>query len=207
VIAERPATDAVQLENARDTTRARVLALRVLSYLTNYVVSRTPSFTLRRLWYERVLGASLGEHAGIHLGCHLWFYTPRSMRETGLRLGAYSRVNRDCCLDARGPLAIGEHVSISPDVTILTASHGVNDPGFRVEIRPVVIEDHAWIGTRALILPGVTLGRGCVVAAGSVVTRDVAPLSIVAGVPARPVGVRDDKATRYALDAPFPLFE
>jgi maltose O-acetyltransferase len=185
----------------------RLLALRVVQYLTNYVVSHVPSFTLRRAWYQAVLGASLGHHAGIHLGCHLWFYSPRQVRRDGFRLGDHSRVNRNCCLDVRGGLDVGAHVSVSPEVAILTASHGVNDPRFRVELAPVVIEDRVWIGTRATILPGVTLGRGSVVAAGAVVTRDVAPLTIVAGVPAKPVGRRDAAAAQYALDTPFPLFE
>jgi acetyltransferase-like isoleucine patch superfamily enzyme len=194
---EQPSTDA----------GPRLLAVRLLQYLTNYVVSHLPSFTLRRLWYQHILGIRLDSHAGIHLGCHVWFYGPGQLRRCGVRIGAYSRVNRNCCLDARGGLVIGQHVSISPDVTILTASHGVNDPAFRVEVRPVAVEDHVWIGTRALILPGVTLGRGCVVAAGSTVSRNVPPLTVVAGVPAVPVADRDPAAAEYVLDTPFPLFE
>lgn len=185
----------------------RLLVVRVMQYLTNYVVSHVPSFVLRRLWYQHALGVRLGFHAGVHMGCHVWFYGPGQVRRTGLSIGAYSRVNRDCCLDARGRLEIGKHVSISPDVTILTASHGVNQPDFRVETRPVVIEDHVWVGTRAMILPGVTLGRGCVVAAGAVVSRDVPPLAVVAGVPATWVGEREPEAADYVLDTPFPLFE
>jgi maltose O-acetyltransferase len=185
----------------------RLLAVRLLNYVTNHVVSRVPSFALRRLWYERVLGATFGRHAGIHLGCHVWFYGPGQIRRGGFRLGAHTRINRDCCLDVRGPLDVGSNVSVSPEVAILTASHQVDHPQFGVEVRRVVIEDHVWIGTRATILPGVTLGRGCVVAAGAVVTRDAPPLTIVAGVPARPVGVRDAAATGYVLDTPFPLFE
>jgi maltose O-acetyltransferase len=201
-----PATEP-QLEAPPGRGGPKLVAIRALHYLTNYVVSHIPSFTFRRWWYQRALGATLDHHAGIHLGCHIWFYTPRQNRRHGFRLGAYSRVNRNCCLDVRGGLEIGENVSISPDVTILTASHGVNDPLFRVQLRAVRIENHVWIGTRAMILPGIRLGRGCVVAAGSVVTRDVEPLSIVAGVPARPVGVRDEAAAVYQLDAKFPLFE
>jgi maltose O-acetyltransferase len=71
----------------------------------------------------------------------------------------------------------------------------------------VSIEDYVWLGARAVILPGVTVGRGAVVAAGSVVTKNVPPLTIVAGIPARPVGMRDSAATVYELDWPLPLFE
>jgi acetyltransferase-like isoleucine patch superfamily enzyme len=202
-----PTRAPAQLESTGAGRPHRLFAIRVVNYLTNHVVSHLPSFALRRLWYTRMLGASVGRHAGIHLGCRLWFYGPSQIRRSGFRLGACSRVNRDCRLDLRGGLQIADNVSISPEVTVLTASHLANHPDFPVELRPVVIEDHVWIGTRAMILPGVTLGHGCVVAAGSVVTRDVPPLAIVAGIPARSVGVRAAAATRYVLDNPFPLFE
>jgi acetyltransferase-like isoleucine patch superfamily enzyme len=185
----------------------RLFVIRGLAYLTNYVVSHVPSFALRRLWYRHVVGVQMGSHAGIHIGCFIWFYGPRQMRRSGLRIGAHSRINRNCTLDARGGLVIGENVSISPEVAILTAAHRHDDPEFRVENRPVTVEDYTWIGTRATILPGVTLGRGCVVAAGAVVARNVPPFAIVAGVPARRIGTRPEEAARYTLDEPFPLFE
>jgi acetyltransferase-like isoleucine patch superfamily enzyme len=185
----------------------RLFGVRTVNYLTNEVVSRVPSFALRGLWYRKVVGIRLGRHAGVHLGCHIWCYGPNQVRRSGSSIGAHSRINRDCCLDVRGPVVIGENVSVSPEVVILTASHGVDDVDFAVEERPVVIEDHVWIGTRAMILPGVTLGRGSVVAAGAVVTRDVEPLTVVAGVPARPVAKRPDTATHYVLSGNFPLFE
>lgn len=187
--------------------RLRLVAIRVINYLTNYVVNRVPSFKLRHAWYRNVLGFDLGHHAGIHLGCYIWFFGPGQVRRSGASIGAYSRINRNCCLDVRGPLRIGENVSISPEVVILTALHRVDDPQFRVETRPVVVEDHVWIGARATILAGVTLGRGCVVAAGAVVSRDVAPLEIVGGVPARAIGTRPATAIEYVLDEPLPLFE
>lgn len=185
----------------------RLFAIRLVNYLTNYVVSRVPSYRFRHAWYRRVLGIDLGEHAGIHLGCYVWFFGLRQLRRDRVSIGAYTRINRNCCLDVRGSLRIGDNVSISPEVMILTASHVIDDPNFRVERKPVVIEDHVYVGSRATILPGVTLGRGSVVAAGAVVTRDVRPLTIVAGVPARPVGMRSPDATGYVLDGPFPLFE
>jgi maltose O-acetyltransferase len=207
VIAERPLRARAERETGGEGGGPKLVVVRVLQYLTNHVISALPSFTLRRLWYGRVLGARIGRGAGIHLGCHVWFYGPGQIRRGGFTLGRNSRVNRDCRLDVRGSLHIGENVSISPEVTVLTASHGVNDPQFRVEVRPVVMEDHVWIGTRAMIMPGVTLGRGSVVAAGAVVTRSVPPLTVVAGVPAKPVAERDDTATSYALDGRFPLLD
>jgi maltose O-acetyltransferase len=127
-----------------------------------------------------------------------------------VRIGRNSRINRNCTLDARSPLAIGDNVSISPEVMILAGTHDVNDPRFAPsEVGPwaVTIEDHVWIGSRAMIMPGVTVGRGAVVAAGAVVTKDVPPLTIVAGVPAKPIGMRDSGATVYELPATLPLFE
>ena len=207
MIGELPVRAPAELETAGDGGGLKLITVRVLQYLTNHVISALPSFTVRRLWYQRVLGARIGAGAGIHLGCHLWFYGPGQVRRGGFALGRNTRVNRNCRLDVRGSLHIGDNVSISPEVTILTASHGVNDPMFRVEVRPVVVEDHVWIGTRAMIMPGVMLGRGSVVAAGAVVTRSVPPLTVVAGVPAKAVAARDDTATAYVLDGRFPLFD
>ena len=202
-----PARAAARPEAAAPGRAHRILAIRVLAYLTNHVVAHIPSFAVRRAWYRHVLGARIGRGAGVHLGCHVWFYGPGQVRRDGLVIGARTRINRACCLDVRGSRWIGADVSVSPEVTILTASHRLDAAGFPVETRPVRIEDHVWVGTRATILPGVTLGHGSVVCAGAVVTRDVPPLAIVAGVPARPVGERPPHAARYVLATPFPLFE
>ena len=184
----------------------RVIAVRLLNYLTNYVINQLPSFRLRHLWYRRMLGIRMGRRSAIFLGCYIWFYGPGHLRRTGLRIGDRSRIHRNCCLDARDALTIGNDVSISPDVTILTAQHRQYDPLFGLVSKPVVIDDYVWIGTRAMILPGVTIGRGAVVAAGAVVTKDVAPMDIVGGVPARPIG-RRAVAPAYRLDDALPLFE
>lgn len=182
-------------------------AVRVLNYLTNHVINRIPSYGLRHAWYRRSLGIDLGDHAGIHLGCYVWFYGPHQARRTGVHIGANSRINRDCCLDARGPIHIGNNVSVSPEVAILTTHHRLDLPGFPLESRGVVIDDHVWIGMRATILPGTIIGRGAVVAAGAVARGVIPPMTVVAGVPARPVGTRPPEALGYVLDGPFPLFE
>jgi maltose O-acetyltransferase len=178
--------------------------------VTNHVVAHVPSFTLRHLWYRRVLGIQIGRNAAVHLDAHVLFYSPREIRRIGVRIGRNTRIDRNCTLDARSPLEIGENVAISSDVMILAGTHDVNDPKFAPsEVGPwaVTIEDYVWIGTRAMILPGLTVGRGAVVAAGSVVTKDVPPLTVVAGSPAKPIGMRDESATVYELDYPLPRFE
>jgi maltose O-acetyltransferase len=185
----------------------RTLAIRFLNFLSNSVVNRVPSFGLRGAWLQRALGIEIGAGTGVHRGCYVWFYGPGHTRRSGTRMGANTRINRDCCLDVRGRLVIGDNVSISPEVAILTMQHDLRDVDFSLQGGDVVIEDHAWIGMRATILPGTTIGRGAVVAAGAVVSGIVAPLAVVGGVPARPIATRPDEATHYVLDEPLPLFE
>jgi maltose O-acetyltransferase len=90
-----------------------------------------------------------------------------------------------------GPLTLGDDVMMAPDVVILTQNHRFDDPTVPMldqgygPAREVVIEDDVWIGTNAIILPGVRLGKGSIVAAGAVVTKDVPPYAIVGGNPAR----------------------
>jgi maltose O-acetyltransferase len=185
----------------------RLFAVRVVNYLTNHVVAHMPSYALRRVWYERVVGISFGPHSAVHLGCYVWFYGPGQVRREQVSIGANTRINRGCTLDLREGLVIGDNVSISAESLILTAAGRVGGGRSVESRRPVVIEDHVWIGMRAIVMPGVRIGRGAVVAAGAVVTADVPPLAVVFGSPARIVGSRDDAETAYELDYPFPLFE
>jgi maltose O-acetyltransferase len=184
----------------------RLVAVRVIAYVTNHVVAHLPSYRLRHLWYRGALGVALAADATVQMGCHLWFYGPGQMRRSGLRIGERTIVNRGCCLDARGPLSIGADVSISAEAVLLTTEHDHDDPDFPLVSRPVVVGDQVWIGMRAMVMPGVVIGRGAVVAAGAVVTRDVAPLDIVGGVPARPIGRRGLEPDR-PLARRAPLFE
>jgi acetyltransferase-like isoleucine patch superfamily enzyme len=211
---ESPEPSAIYAQAAagwRATVRSddgpKLFAIRAINYVTNHIVAHLPSFTIRHAWYRRVLGIQLGENTAVHLGCYVWFYGPGGIRRTGVSIGKNTWISRNCTIDVRGGLTIGDNVAVSPDVMILTASKKPNDPGFGLGHKRVTIDDHVWIGTRAMILPGVALGRGAVVAAGSVVTHDVAPMAIVAGVPARAVGVRHPGATDYILDGAHPLFE
>lgn len=186
--------------------RMRSAGIRLLVYMTNHVVPHIPSHALRLSWY-RAMGLSIGPGSGIHLGCRILFYGPGQLRRNHVVIGANSIVNRGCTLDCRGPLTIGDNVSISAEAVVLTSSHRWDEPGFGDVVQPVVIEDHAWIGSRAMILPGSRVGRGAVISAGAVRSGDVPPLGVVAGVPARVIGMRPEAALGYQLENLTPLFE
>jgi len=176
----------------RSRTGKQLLTIRVLRYFTNHVVAHIPSYTIRHAWYARILGIRMGQGAAVHPNCYVWFYGPGSIRRKGVHIGANSRINRGCTIDLRGGLTIGDNVSVSAEATILT-SVGMANSQRAGEASAVVIEDNVWIGTRAIVMPGVTIGRGAVVGAGAVVMRDVQPLAIVFGSPARPVTSRSDQ--------------
>lgn len=174
-------------------------ALQVVRYLTNTIVAHVPSYGLRHFWYRRVLGVELGAKAAVLM--NVYFYVrgrPRPDRP-GISIGDHSVINQSCVLDGRGGLRIGNNVSISPGVWLLTDGHDLRDPLFPEVLAPIEIGDYAWLGSRALVLPGVSIGQGAVVAAGAVVTKDVAPYCVVAGVPARLTGTRP-RNQDYVLD-------
>ncbi|WP_293685922.1 acyltransferase [Spirosoma sp. 48-14] len=110
--------------------------------------------------------------------------------KSGLTIKKNSVINNSCRIDPRGGVFIGENVSISQDVVILTADHDLNTSKFDGRTGKVVIEDYVWIGTRATILKGLIIGKGAVIAAGSIVTKDIEPYTVVAGIPAKVIGRR-----------------
>lgn len=154
-----------------------------LIYLCNSWVNRIPSHIFRLWWYRKFMAFDIHSTSTINL------YTRFDCRRH-FHLGRNSVVNQYCRLDLRGGLSIGENVSISEEVIILTGDHNLSSATFEGRTRRVLIEDYVWIGTRAMILPGVTIGRGAVVAAGAVVTKNVCPHAVVAGVPAQKIGER-----------------
>lgn len=155
----------------------------LLFYLFNAFVSRIPVYAIRHFYLRRVLGIRIGKQSSIHMSCFI----------TGLHIsvGDCSTISRKCHLDGRGGLTIGSYVSISPEVYTVSLTHDAQDPAFGLLSKPLVIEDYAWIGARTMIMPGVTIARGTVVGAQSVVTKSFPPYSIIAGVPAKLLGERN----------------
>jgi acetyltransferase-like isoleucine patch superfamily enzyme len=161
-------------------------------WLGNHLFMNHAPYGLRHWFLRRYCGLVLGKESSIAAGCFITGY--------GVRIGTGSVVNRGTYLDGRAALVIGDNVNVSHQVLLQTLTHDPRSPGFAVLAKPVAIRDHAWIGARAIVCPGVTVGEGAVVGAGAVVTRDVPAWTIVAGNPARPIGERPrdiDYRTRY----------
>jgi acetyltransferase-like isoleucine patch superfamily enzyme len=127
-------------------------------------------------------------------------------------IGSHCSVNPFSILYGHGGLKIGDHVRIAGHTVIIPAEHRFEDPNIPIAHqgatkKGIVIEDDVWIGTHCSILDGVTVGRGAVIGAGSVVTRDVSPFSVVAGVPAQRIRTRNTEpsAVREGLQNTEPV--
>lgn len=149
----------------------------------NYVVTNLPLRPLRH-WAYRRLGMEIGEGSIIYMGLE-------TRSPNHVSIGIDSSIGHNCVLDGRSGLKIGDHVNLSSEVMIWTLQHDMNDPGFKMSGGPVEIGDYAWVSARAIILPGRKVGRGAVVAAGAVVTKDVPDYAIVGGIPAKQIGARN----------------
>lgn len=159
--------------------------------LLSLITCTIPFHSLRKMFFWAA-GVKIGKDSYIHMGTR--FYFP-----LGISIGDGTIIGNDCFLDGRAPLKIGNHVDIASEVLIYNSEHDVNSSGFDPKEEPVEIGDYVFIGPRAIILPGVQIGRGAVIGAGAVVTKDVPAFQIVGGVPAREIGERKNKSPHYKL--------
>jgi len=156
-----------------------------------------PSHRIRLFLYRTLFRIKIGHQSYIH-------WLARFNNPSGIEIGNNCVIGNDAFLDGRypnnnpkeksyfkrfidpsyRPLKIGNNVSMGGEVRIFTMEHDINDPNFKEIGAPVVIDDYVVIGTRVTILPGVHIGQGAVIASGAVVTKDIAPLNVVGGIPA-----------------------
>lgn len=170
--------------------RINAISVEFLIFLL-HIVGWIPSHLVRKFIY-RIAGIKIGKGSTIHMGAK--FY------DTGrIVIGHDTIIGEDCVLDGRDRLHIGHHVDVASEVMFYNAEHDVHDPDFGAISAPVVVEDYVFIGPRAIILPGVTIGKGAIVGAGAVVTKDVPPNLIVGGVPAKQIGIRKVKELTYKI--------
>jgi acetyltransferase-like isoleucine patch superfamily enzyme len=159
-----------------------------------------PAILLNRiLWlWGRLRFSSLVPNRGLGCVCH---WNADLKYPKNIVLGDNVVIGVNASLGAHSPIYIGDRVRISKDVQIETAGLDIlsGPPPYRHQSKPIFIDEGAWIGTRSIVLGGVHIGAYAVVAAGSVVSRDVPPRTLVAGMPARVIRQLPDFEQDYKL--------
>lgn len=179
----------------RETSKKNSFSLKKLIFLyvrsfMRYVdieIGLLPSFFLRKYLFKVFFKMRIPNSVTIH-------YRSEIRNHWNLEIGEGTIIGDNALLDARNKIVLGKNVNLSSNVQIYTEQHDHRDPYFRCNSSKsfnVIIEDRVWIGPSSIILPSVKIGEGAVVAAGSVVTKEVPAYSIVAGIPAKIIGERN----------------
>ena len=143
-------------------------------------------FNCWRVLLVRMFGGKVGRHCVIKSSCEIW-------QPWKLVLGEYVALSEHVICYSVDTVKIGDHTTVSRDVFLCCASHDISSPNMELTYAPVTIGANAWVAARAILLPGRTVGEGAVVAAGSVVVKDVEPWTVVGGNPAAIIGKRELK--------------
>jgi len=159
---------------------------RIKYFIINSIFLRIPSRKLRLIVCKFFLN---------RVGHGASFLRFVELRSPGnISIGNHSVINQRVLLDGRGgQLVIGNNVDVAQETNIWTLEHDPHSDYHQTKGADVIIEDYVWIASRVTILPGVKIGRGAVIATNSVVTKDVPPMAIVAGIPAKVIGTRKSK--------------
>lgn len=170
---------------------------RLYNYLADFSlmlirwVGFIPFHFIRNLIY-RLSGIELGKGSTLHMWAN--FYSLKN-----IQIGQDTIIGNRVFLDGRDKIEIGNHVDIASEVMIYNSQHDIDSADFRAILKPVRVSDYVFIGPRAIILPGVSIGRGAIIAAGAIVSQDVAEMAVVGGVPAREIRKRQTKSLNYKL--------
>jgi len=154
-----------------------------------------PLHFVRKFFYI-LSGINMPWNSTIHIGAN--FFNP-----SNITIGNDTIVGDHCFLDGRAPLKIGNHVGIASQVLIYNDEHNINSPDYGNSFGPVEIGDYVFIGPRAIILPNIKIGKGAVVAAGAIVTKDIPDFEIWGGVPAKKISDRKIDNPNYKLGRPM----
>ena len=136
-----------------------------------------------RIFLLRLFGAKIGRHCAVRSSAKIWL-------PWNLEMGEWVAISEDCDVYNADKISIGDRTTISKGVFLCGASHDISSPIMELVHAPIYIGNDAWIAARAIVLPGLVVGDGAVVAAGAVVTKDVAPWTVVGGNPAKVITTR-----------------
>ena len=155
---------------------------RVLWSVVWFVLFRpTPRGNLFRPWrifLLKLFGAKVRWSSNVLSSCRIW-------APWNLTMGAYACLGADVDCYTVAPIILGDNATVSQGVKLCTASHDISSKIMELTYKPIVIGANAWVAGWAIVLPGVTIGEGAVIAAGAVVTKDVVPWTVVGGNPAK----------------------
>ncbi len=161
-------------------------------YLSTSIIPQIPSQTLRN-WGLRKMGVNMSKNVK--------FYSGFSVRNPkGLVIEDGVSIGPKVLLDARKGLTIHKNAVIAYDAIIWSLNHDYNDEYFCGKGAPVEIGAYAWVCSRAIILPGISIGEGAIIASGAVVTKNVEPYTIVGGIPAKVIGKREKNNYKYGYN-------
>lgn len=169
-------------------------AFRFLHDLNIYLIhlnGNIPSHTFRDFMYRHLFKVELPGDSIIYWKCNFF-------RPSNVHIGHNSIIGNNAFLDGRGGLYIGSNVNIAGNFQAYTMEHDITSPTFESTSGSVVIDDYVYIGTRVMIMPGVHIHEGAVIASGAVVTKDVPAWTMYGGVPAR--YIKDRPVVKYTLN-------
>ena len=141
---------------------------------------------LYRVWLVRLFGGKVDWSCNLHPKCKIEYPWHLTMKE-------FSSLGESAWVYAMAPITIGRKCCIGNDVYLLTGSHDISRRDFMLVIRPITIGSCSWIATGAYVLPGITIGEGCVISAKSLVCKDVESWTVVGGNPAKFIKRREIK--------------
>lgn len=161
--------------------------------IANHIVSKVPSYTLRKIFYKYLYFMKIGEKSHIQMGVRV--YAPWK-----ITIGNNCSIGHDSLLDGRRGIVIGNNVDIAGHVQIFTLGHDIDDPQYKTKGAPVTINDDVSLFSGSAVLPGVVMGNGSVAALKSVITKDTRSWSLYAGVPAKFIRERKVNELSYRHD-------
>lgn len=163
-------------------------------FLNNFI-THIPCWTVRKMFFK-LFGMTIGDHSRILIGT-------RVLAPSRITIGKRSYINEYCVLDGRGGLTIGDDVNISMYTIVLSAGHSKSSSNFAYRKGAVSIEDHVWIGSRAIVLDRTTLKRASILSAGSVFKGVADEDSVYSGVPAEKIADRGLQGEYHNIWKPF----
>ena len=167
-----------------------------MEYVVNDILPHIPFWSCRK-FILKILRMQIGDQSFIMKRNYI-------INPNHVKIGHCTDINRGCVIDARGGIKIGNNVSISHNVCLMTGGHDMNTRNFKGIYLPITIEDYVWIGVGSTILNGVKIGKGAVICAGAVVTKDVDDYAVVAGIPAKKIKTRTSELDYQCIwNSPF----